>query len=210
MDTTVRLNPDESSWIDDLIGWPAMDVPPNFHTRMYDETRLTLVATLGSDIPHVAAHWPTASLDERGEMFWALGTLHVCEVELMKLSPAGRTEALQLLAPPDDFHLRELASKLAQVVRDMRQKHPLKKKDGEDEPSSPIRRSRAENATYLRLLAIRASGPYSGPDPDVLVCIQGGIFPAPCTGRGSSSTTTPTKAAEHDSSTVNPVSIRQD
>jgi hypothetical protein len=142
-----------SDWAADVLDWVAMTEPTTFHTTLSHAKALAVVVvTVAEDFPEVAARWATAV--ERSAWFSAIGLVHITEVELVRLPPEVRWEALARLGGVGRDEPRARASKIAKAVREARAAHP------DVPPPDPL--PRAEIATYLRLLAVRACRPYAG------------------------------------------------
>ena len=151
---------------DEIIDWAAMTAPPTFQTTLHDPSGVTVVATFGVDFPTLASTWATASPETRCSGFWAVGLVHVCEVELMRLPAEARTEAVSIIGDLKEDEPAALAKALARAVREVRVTHGV----------VPQKMSPEEAVVYRKLLAVRASGPYSGPGPDEarFVCLRRG------------------------------------
>jgi len=151
---------------DEIIDWAAMSAPPTFQTTLHDSTSATVIATFGVDFRSIASTWATASAETRCSGFWTVGLVHICEVELFRLPVEARTEALSIVGDLKEDDPAAVAKALAKAVREARVMHGV----------VPQKMSPEEAATYRKLLAVRASGPYSGPGPDEarFVCLRRG------------------------------------
>ncbi len=175
-------------WIDDIVDWTAMTEPPAFHTRVVDHDGEdedddkkrskepidpVVVVTRAEDFPNVASRWPTASPEERSAWFWVVGLVHMAEVDLVRLPPELRPDALGRLHEVQHDDPRSTAAQIARLVREVRAEHPEIK--FKDRPRVP----RADLAAHQRALAVRACRPYVGPGPEEVgfVHLAAGVLP---------------------------------
>lgn len=161
----------------DIIDWEAMSAPPNFHSTVREqekesektkkETKPFLVVTVADDFLAIASAWPTASTEARAAAFWQLGLLHVCEAEVMRLPEEARAEALAMdgVTGPAGDDPAVVAKSIAQALREVRQRHGIE----------PRQQRADDNTVYRQLLALRASGPYCGPDDVRVVHLRQGM-----------------------------------
>jgi len=161
----------------DIIDWAAMDTPPTFHTALHEVTErdgkevseTSVVITFASDFPAIAAGWATASPKVRAATFWQVGAVHTCEVEVMRLPLAkGRAEAIDtpgVVGPSDDDPIAR-GKRLFRVVRETRMRHGM----------DPLPMKLTGGPAYIKLLAVRASGPYCGSHNVNVVVLHTGHF----------------------------------
>ncbi len=154
----------------DIIDFDMMHEPPTFVTTMRIDAKSTVVVTSGTDFPALVVEWPELPAEERATDFWALGLLHLVEVELAKLPSQARAEATARITSLDRHDPRGLASKVAAVVRDA----------GTDHPSIAAKFAlrKEEMETYRRVLIIRATAPYTGNGDVTIFDIGGGLVAA--------------------------------
>jgi hypothetical protein len=157
--------------LDDTIDFDIMHGPPTFVTTVRADDGTTVVVTSGNDFPGIVVQWPEQLPDERSEDFWALGLLHLAEVELVKLPPDARDEAILSVNVLERHDPRGLGSKVAAIVRDVTAAHPGIAK-------TMFALSKDEMAQYRKLLIIRATAPYVGSDDVKVVNIGGGVIAA--------------------------------
>jgi hypothetical protein len=153
----------------DVIDFNMMHEPPTFATTVRTGTTNTLVVTDGGDFPGLLVQWPDALEEERASDFWALGLLHLTDVELVKLPPETRVEVMSKLAEVDQHDPRTLAPKVASIIREVTASHPGIAK-------TRFELTKNELETYRELLIIRATAPHVGPDDVTVVNIHGSMI----------------------------------
>ena len=155
----------------DIIDFDMMHEPPTFVTTVRTGTTNTVVVTSGIDFPGLVVEWPEQLAEERAEDFWALGLLHLAEVELVKLPADVRTEAMLKVKVLERHDPRGLASKVAVIVRDATAPHPGIVK-------TTLKLTKDELESDRKLLIVRATAPYVGPGDVDIVNISGGLVAA--------------------------------
>ena len=65
----------------DFIDFDVMHAPPCFVTTVRTTAGKTVVVTDGADFAGLVVQWPDALEEERAEDFWALGLLHLTDVD---------------------------------------------------------------------------------------------------------------------------------
>lgn len=153
----------------DVIDWNMMHAPPRFVTVVRTGATVTLVVTDGHDFPGLVVEWPDALEEERASDFWALGLLHLTDVEIAKLPPEARAGAILKLNELERHDPRTLVGKLASIIREVTAAHPGIAK-------ATFKLTKDELETYRRLLIIPATAPYVGPDDVTVVNIHGGMI----------------------------------
>jgi len=155
----------------DDIDFNVMHAPPRFVTTVRTTAGTIVVVTDGQDFPGLVVQWPDALEEERAEDFWALGLLHLTDVELMKLPPETRVDAMAEILALDRHDPRRLASRVAGIIREATAVHP-------GIASTRFALGKADMETYRRLLIVRATAPYLGLDDVTIVNLHGGLIPA--------------------------------
>lgn len=155
----------------DIIDLDMMHEPPTFVTTVRIDGKSTVVITSGIDFPALVVEWPELPAEERATDFWALGLLHLVEVEVAKLPPEPRAEATAKIKSLHRHDPRGLASKVAAVVREAGTDHPGIAK-------VKIALTKEEMETYRWLLIVRATAPYTGDDNVTIFDIGGGLVAA--------------------------------
>jgi hypothetical protein len=156
---------------DDILDFNVMHAPPRFVTVVRTGESNIAVVTDGADFPGLVVEWPDAPEEERAEDFWALGLLHLAEVELVKLPAEARIAAITKLAEQERHDPRTVGSNVAAVVRELTTTRRGMAK-------TTIKLSKDEMETYRRLLIIRATAPYVGSDDASIMDIGGGVMAA--------------------------------
>lgn len=155
----------------DAIDFDHMHAPPRFVTVVRVTTGNAVVVTDGADFAGLVVQWPDALEEERAEDFWALGLLHLTDVELVRLPPETRVDAMAEIAALDRHDPRRLASRVAGIIRQVTAAHP-------GIASTRFSLGKADLETYRKLLIVRATAPYLGPDDVTVVNIHGGVIAA--------------------------------
>ncbi len=155
----------------DFIDFNVMHEPPTFVTTVRTDTGNTVIITSGTDFPGLVVEWPDALDEERAEDFWALGLLHLTEVEIVKLAPDARAEAVEKVKNLERHDPRGLGPKVAAIIREVTAPQP-------GVASTKFALSKVEMEAYRRLLIIRATGPYVGADDVTIVNIGSGVIAA--------------------------------